>query len=106
MSKTNNDVIAALTALHDALDDAYWVASDVPTKDRIYGIARAVYTELTRLNRLTIEERGQKYEPINNDMELVKARLNVLKEEIARVIHAIDTINRVVAAASRVLTLI
>jgi hypothetical protein len=106
MSTKNQDAIAALMALYDALDDAYWVASDVPTKDRIHGIAQAVYTELTRLNRLTIEERGKKYRPIGNDMKLVKVRLGVLKEEIDRVIHAIDTINRVVAAASRVLTLI
>jgi len=106
MAATNQEVLDALIELHEALDEAYWVASDVATKDRIYGIGRAVYVEQTRLSRLAIAERGKRYKAVNVDIKRVGERLKKLQDDIDDMIQAIDTVGQVVSAVGKVLSLI
>jgi len=106
VTATNDEVAQALTVLFEALDEAYWVASDLASKDRIYGISRAVYAELTRLNRLAIAERGKKYRAIDVGITSAIEKLKKLQDEIDRLIHAIDTAAQVVSAIGTVLKLV
>lgn len=103
---TNKQALTALNELYEALDDAYWVATTVEAKDRIYGLSRAVYDEITALNRLAIAERGKLYAPLKLEVKRVSDRLKRLQDDIDEIIQAIDTITKVVEAAGKVISIL
>lgn len=76
MSNTSiADAICTLEELLTCLDDAYWEASSITGKDKIYDLISAVTRELSELNKLSVQDHNLTYEIVST--ELAKAKKNL-----------------------------
>ena len=76
----------ALEKLVSVLDDAYWEASSVENKDRLYSIISLVHAELAELSKLSIQDHHMPYEIITLPFNQVKAKLNNLRKVMDEVV--------------------
>lgn len=96
------NVHAAFQELHNSLKEAYWVASTIGNKDKIIGLQEVVFDIITELNRADLSSRTQAYEALKAKVDETNNRLERLKGEIDRIIHAIGVASRVVGAIDKV----
>jgi len=99
------DVHDAFQQLYDALDDAYWAATTIETKDRIRGVAEAILDAITELNRKEFDERSAKFQELGQTMSKVNAKLSQLKDDIDNLIHNIKTAATVASYIDRAIEL-
>ena len=96
---TNRDVYGALNDLYDALESAYWAASTVEQKDRIFGVMSIVSHELDELDRKRLRKSNEDYSKLTEEMKNGTARIEQLSRDINGIIHnisvATDVINKV-----------
>ena len=102
---TQDQVRDALQALYDQLGQAYWAASDINTKDRIYGIREVIYPVLIQLEQQQLDANNALYGQVKTQMQTVIARVNQLKSNIDSIIHAVNIATDVAAAADKAISL-
>jgi hypothetical protein len=74
-SNTIAHAIEVLEGLHKGLDQAFWEANSVDRKDHIYDLISAVHGELSELNKLSVQDHYWNYEPITQEIQLIRAKL-------------------------------
>ncbi|MFE8073314.1 hypothetical protein QQM79_19825 [Marinobacteraceae bacterium S3BR75-40.1] len=82
---TVSDALREFLAFIELLDDAYWEAGTIHHKDTIYDIISIFSTEVSELNKLSIQDHHFPYEIITEGIRRVipkLERLNDRKEEI------------------------
>jgi hypothetical protein len=92
---TQQDVQAAFQDLYDNLSQAYWSASTIDAKDRIYGIEEIVFDVLTDLEKNDLETDDDAYKQVKADVSPVLDKLAALKKDIDNVIQAVKVATQV-----------
>ena len=95
---SNPEVQAAVQALYDSLSQAYWSASTIDAKDRIYGTEEVLLDTLTNLAREDIEDRTETFEAALENVKPVLARLDQLRADLDKIIHAVKVAAQVADA--------
>ncbi len=100
---TAQQLQAEYQELYNTLNESYWVATTIEAKDRIHGVAEMVFDILTDLNRADLSSRTQEFARIEQAVTEVNERLDDLKKEIDKFIHAVKMATRVTQAIDKAL---
>lgn len=73
------DAIPLLEELQANLDDAYWEASCISDKDRIYNLISAINQELSELSKLSVQDHNLSYEVVSAEFSLACQALSALQ---------------------------
>jgi DUF1680 family protein len=95
MPTTQKDVQAAFQSLYDGLTQAYWSASTIEAKDRIYGVEEIVFDILTDLEKNDLESDYDAFKTVKANVAPVLKKLDALKKEIDDVIQAVKVATEV-----------
>jgi hypothetical protein len=101
----NPDVAVSYQNVYDALGRAYWEASDIPTKDQIYGAQEAIGDIITQLDEQGIAQNTNLFVQLQPKIVAVNASLKTIQGEITQITKNINTAATVVSAISKVLSL-
>ena len=74
-SNTIAHAIQVLENLLKGLDQAFWEANNLDRKDHIYDLISALHGELSELNKLSVQDHYWNYEPITQEIQLMRAKL-------------------------------
>ncbi len=85
--------------------EAYWAASTVEGKDRIHGLAEAVFDILTQLNKAEIMDRAREFQALSEQGRVVNLKLEATKAQIQEIVHKIGLAAEIAAAADTVIKL-
>ncbi len=78
-------IAQAATILEDlvkGLDEAYWQANSMETKDLFYDLVSAVNSEIIELGKLSVQDHDLEYEPITAHFRLARSKLNQVRKNI------------------------
>lgn len=104
MTVTQQQLHDAYSDLYDKLNDAYWAASTIDSKDRIHGIAEMIYDILSDLNAEDIKSRNEQFLHVTDQINAINSKLKGLQDEIASIIHNVQVANQVVGAATKAIS--
>lgn len=83
MSTTNiTKALKVLNPLVAALEEAYWDASEIQLKDRIFDLVTCIHAELNELAKLSISDLDLPYEPITPEFGSCCQKLKWVYSEI------------------------
>jgi hypothetical protein len=101
----NPDTAASYQAVYDALGRAYWEASDINSKDLVYGAQQAIGNILTQLNQQGIASNTTLFIQLQPQINQVNASLKTIQDQISNITKNIGTAATVISAISKVLSL-
>ncbi len=101
----NPDIGDAYQEAYDALGRAYWEATDIESKDLIYGAQEAIGEIITSLDEEELATNTQEFIRIKPTIDGANTALKKIKDQIAQITRNIATASMVVAAASKVLSM-
>jgi hypothetical protein len=102
----NPDLAASYQAVYDALGKAYWEASDINSKDLIYGAQEAIGEIITKLDEQGIADNTSSFVQLQTRIAAVNASLKTIRDQIANITKNINTAATVVSTISKVLSLL
>lgn len=91
----------AMQSLYDTLTEAYWTASTIEAKDRIYGAEEVVFDILTELQREDLEANTAAFKAAAEKVVAVMGKVEQLKQDIDKLIHAMKVAVKVTAALDK-----
>lgn len=100
------DVAASYQRVYDLLTRVYWEASEVKSKDLIYGVQQAVGEIITDLDEAEIAKLTEQFVTLRPKIETTNTALAQIKEEINQITKNISTAASVVSAITKVLSLL
>ncbi len=77
--------------LLSVLDNAYWEASAISHKDVIYSIIALLHDELAELAKLSVQDHGMPYEPVNAEFSEIKTKLSNLRKVMDDIVLRVPT---------------
>jgi hypothetical protein len=86
MTTTISEAATHIEDLIALLDDAYWEASAIESKDLIYNVIHVVQSEYTEINKLSIQDHHMPYEPITKDFREMKHKFSLLRNMMNTVV--------------------
>lgn len=86
------DTLREYLSLLELLDDAYWEASTIRSKDMLYDIISIFHQEVAELNKLSIQDHHYPYEVITEGIRRVVPQLERLDEERHEIIQRTQTL--------------
>ena len=101
----NPDPGATYQAAYDALGRAYWDASDIQSKDLIYGAQQAIGDILTAIDEQQLATNTALFIQLTPKIKAINAALTEIQKQIATITKNIDTAATVIAAITKVLSL-
>jgi hypothetical protein len=90
---------------YEDLSAAYWAASTVDAKDRIYAAEETVENTLDSLNAKELETRDEVFKQVAADIKPGLDRLDSLKADIDKIIHAVNVAANLVRSLGKALDL-
>jgi hypothetical protein len=82
------DALKTMSELIAGLEDAYWEAATVETKDLFFDLISALNVEISELAKLSIQDHHLEYEPVTLEFKRARTRLTdlrkILDERVAR----------------------
>ena len=102
---TLQELQSALQNLYILLNQAYWVATTIDAKDKIHGLAEALFEILTDLNKADMSSRTPEYIAIEKQVKTVNDKLDKLKAEIDEIIHVVQTAVQVANAIDKLISI-
>ena len=81
----NNTISTAIKLLEDllaGLNQAYWEANSFDRKDFFYDVISALHAELSELGKLSVQDHDLDYEPVTEDLKMLRSKLNRLYTDI------------------------
>lgn len=105
LTNTIADAIKTLEELNDSLDDAYWEASTMESKDLFYDIISAINVELSELAKLSIQDHSLEYEPVTAELKVARNKLSNLRKLLDECVLRSSTAARLESLISDVVTL-
>jgi hypothetical protein len=91
---TLDQVTNAFQALYEALQDAYWDASDI----QITGVMEVVSDILTDLDQQGVQQDNAALTAIKQQIASIQTKLDTLKTQIDSIIHNVATATQVASA--------
>ncbi|GDY19777.1 hypothetical protein LBMAG56_11220 [Verrucomicrobiota bacterium] len=106
MPKTKNapsrqETLDAMQNLYDTLTDAYWAASTIEAKDRIYGAEEVVFDIVTELQREDLEANTAAFKAAGEKVAAAMGKVEQLKQDIDKLVHAMKVAVKVAAALDK-----
>jgi hypothetical protein len=101
----NPDPAATYQAVYDALGNAYWEASDINSKDLVYGAQQAVGEILTALDEQGLANNTQVFIQLQPKIAAVNATLKTIQDQISTITKNISTASTVISVISKALSL-
>jgi hypothetical protein len=101
----NPDPAATYQAVYDALGRAYWEASDINSKDLIYGAQEAVGEIITTLDEQDLASNTNVFIQLKPKIDAVNVSLRTIQTQISTITKNINTASTVISAISKALSL-
>jgi methyl-accepting chemotaxis protein len=101
----NPDPHDAYQAVFDALDRAYWDASDIDSKDLIHSVQGEVGSILTAMNQQQLADNTALFTQIGGQIKTTNDALKKIQASIDSITKNINTAATVLSSISRVLSL-
>ena len=101
----NPDVAATYRAVYDALGRAYWEASDINSKDLIYGAQEAIGEIITTLDEQDLANNTNVFIQLRPKIAAVNASLQTIQTQISTITKNINTAATVISVISKALSL-
>jgi hypothetical protein len=102
----NPDPAAAYQAVYDALGNAYWEASDINSKDLVYGAQQAIAEILTALDEQDLASNTSIFIQLQPKIAAVNASLKTIQDQISTITKNINTASTVISVISKALSLL
>lgn len=99
------DLIASYQAILDALSSAYWEASDMPSKDLIYGAEQSIQDIITTLTSSQVETLTKQFVALKPKIDATNAALTQIKAQVNQITKNIGTASTLVAGITKILSL-
>ena len=94
----------AYSDLLDDLNEAYWAAGSLNTKDQIKGFIDAVTDVVTALDAADLSSRDAAYNELNTQVKGINNQLQTLQKQINGIISRINTAASIVSNISTVVS--
>lgn len=101
----NPDTRAAYKAAFDALGEAYWDATDINSKDLVYGAQQAIGDILTAFDEQQLATNTALFVELTPKIKAINAALTQVQASIDKITKNINTSAMVISAVSKVLSL-
>jgi hypothetical protein len=101
----NPDAAATYQAVYDALGRAYWEASDINSKDLIYGAQEAIGEIISALDAQDLATDTNVFIQLRPKITAVNASLQTIQTQISAITKNISTAATVIAAINKALSL-
>ncbi|MGA3047736.1 MAG: hypothetical protein ABSD67_13985 [Terracidiphilus sp.] len=101
----NPDPGATYQDAYNALGAAYWEASDINSKDLVYGAQQAIGDIITAFNQQQLATNTALFIQLTPKIKAVNATLTQIKASITTITKNISTAATVISAISKVLSL-
>jgi hypothetical protein len=101
----NPDPATAYQAVYDALGNAYWEASDINSKDLVYGAQQAIAEIVTALDDQDLASNTQIFIQLQPKIAAVNASLKSIQDQISTITKNIKTAATVISVISKALSL-
>jgi hypothetical protein len=101
---TVKDLSDAYSDLLDDLNDAYWAASSIDTKDQIYGMIEAVGGIISELDSADLNSRDAAYGVLVTNIASLNKQLEALQKGINSLISRINTSASVISDITKILS--
>ncbi len=85
------DASKEFLALIEVLDNAYWEASSIENKDRIYDVISVFQMEVAELNKLSIQDHDYLYEMITEGVRQVSSKLHSMQVMVREIVERTST---------------
>ena len=99
------DLRDAFETLYDDLSAAYWSASTIEVKDRIYGTEELVADILDMFYLADLDKRTDVYKRVAADIQPSLVKLDELRKDIDSIIHAVTVAAKVADSIAKALGL-
>lgn len=93
----NNSISTAITLLEDllaGLNQAYWEANSLDRKDFFYDLISGLHAELSELGKLSVQDHDLNYEPVTEELRLLRFKLGRLHTDIEHFVLRSTTASR------------
>ena len=94
----------AYSELLDDLNEAYWAAGTLDTKDQIMGAIEIVTNVVSALDAADLATRDAAYTALQNQVTAVNNQLQTLQKQINNIISRINTAASIVSDISKVVS--
>lgn len=101
----NPDPAATYQAVYDALGRAYWEASDINSKDLVYGAQEAIGEIITTLDEQDLASNTNVFIQLQPKIAAVNASLQIIQTQITTITKNINTAATVISVISKALSL-
>jgi hypothetical protein len=101
----NPDAAATYQAVYDALGRAYWEASDINSKDLIYGAQEAIGEIITTLDEQDLASNTNVFIQLKPKIDAVNVSLQTIQAQISTITKNINTASTVISVISKALSL-
>lgn len=101
----NPDAAATYQAVYDALGRAYWEASDINSKDLVYGAQEAIGEIITALDEQGLASNTIAFVQLRPKIAAVNASLQTIQSQISTITKNINTAATVISVISKALSL-
>jgi len=101
----NPDAAATYQAVYDALGRAYWEASDINSKDLVYGAQEAIGDIITALDEQDLASNTNLFIELQPKIKAVNASLQTIQAQITTITKNISTAATVISVISKALSL-
>lgn len=101
----NPDPAATYQAVYDALGKAYWEASDINSKDLVYGAQEAIGEIITTLDEQDLASNTNVFIQLKPKIDAVNVSLRTIQTQISTITKNINTASTVISVISKALSL-
>jgi hypothetical protein len=101
----NPDAAATYQAVYDALGKAYWEASDINSKDLVYGAQQAIGEIITALDEQDLASNTNVFLQLQPKIAAVNASLQTIQAQITTITKNINTAATVISVINKALSL-
>ncbi len=100
----NPDLAKSYQAVYDLLTQAYWEASDVNSKDLIYGVQKVLADIIDELDVDDVAALTQKWVALKPKIDTANQGLQKIKDEVNQITKNIGTAATMVSSITKVLS--
>jgi hypothetical protein len=99
-----NEARDAFGELYETLRQAYWVAGNIQDKDRLTGLAQAVYEIRMALDASDIKARTDEYATLASTITALDKRLQGLQADLDHMIHNLTVADQILKGITKAIT--
>lgn len=83
--------VKIIESIVPVLNEAYWAAADMASKDNFYDLIGVLQKELNELAKLSVEDHYMAYEPITQHFKNCASKIKQLRAELPNRVNRTET---------------